>query len=119
MPEFLTLLPPLEARQILLDSFSSNPQTETIDTEFALGRVTAKPVTAPFSLPSFARSTVDGYAVLAADTHGASESLPAYLNNIGEVPMGGTPDFALEDTQCAVIHTGGMLPDGSRWGCDG
>ena len=38
--------------------------------------------------------------VLAADTHGASESLPAYLNNVGEVPMGGTPDFALDG--CAM-----------------
>ncbi|KAA3643557.1 MAG: molybdopterin molybdenumtransferase MoeA [Chloroflexi bacterium] len=113
MPEFLTLLPPLEARQNLLDNFTPNLESETIDTQSALGRVTAGPVTAPFSLPSFARSTVDGFAVRAADTHGAGESLPAYLNNVGEVPMGGVPDFGIEATQCAVIHTGGMLPEGA------
>ena len=113
MPEFLTLLPPLEARQTLLNNFTPEIQAETIETQSALGRVTAGPVPAPFSLPSFARSTVDGYAVRAADTHGAGESLPAYLHTIGEVPMGGVPNFAIEATQCAVIHTGGMLPEGA------
>ena len=45
----------------------------------ALGRVPGEPVLAPHDLPGFARSTVDGYAVRAADTYGASEGLPGYL----------------------------------------
>jgi molybdopterin molybdotransferase len=45
----------------------------------ALRRVPARPVTAPHPLPGFARSTVDGYAVRAADTYGVSEGLPGYL----------------------------------------
>ena len=63
--------------------------------------------------PLFARTTVDGFAVRAADTFGASESLPAYLNLVGEVPMGAAPAFILGPAQCALIHTGGMLPQGA------
>ena len=55
----------------------------------ALHRVPAGPVTAPHALPGFARSTVDGYAVRAADTYGVSEGLPGYLQVTGAVPMGG------------------------------
>lgn len=114
MPEFLTLLPPDEARALLL---SHLPQPvadpESIDVSSSLGRVLAEDIHAPQPLPDFQRSTVDGYAVQAADTHGASDSLPAYLHLVGEVPMGDAPAFEVGPSQCALIHTGGMLPDGT------
>jgi molybdopterin molybdotransferase len=78
-----------------------------------LGRVLAEDIRAPHPLPDFQRSTVDGYAVRSGDTHGASDSLPAYLTLIGEVPMGDAPTFEIRAGQCALIHTGGMLPNGS------
>jgi len=114
MPEFLTLLPPDEAR-ILLLSYLSQPITdsEVINVFSALGRILAEDIIAPHPLPNFQRSTVDGYAVRASDTHGASDSLPAYLNLIGEVPMGDAPTFEISAGQCALIHTGGMLPNGT------
>jgi molybdopterin molybdotransferase len=56
---------------------------------------------------------VDGFAVTAESTYGAGETLPAYLRLIGEVPMGGEPDFKINRRQSAVIHTGGMLPEGA------
>lgn len=112
MPEFLTLLPPDDARNLLLSYLSqSRGESETIDVPLALGRILAHDIMAPHPLPEFQRSTVDGYAVHAADTHGASDSLPAYLNLIGEVPMGDSPGFKIGTGQCALIHTGGMLPD--------
>jgi molybdopterin molybdotransferase len=114
MPEFLTLLPPEEARALLL-SHLSQPiiDSEFIDVPSALGRILAEDVVAPQPLPDFQRSTVDGYAVRAKDTHGASDSLPAYLNLMGEVPMGDAPVFEIGTGQCALIHTGGMLPNGA------
>ena len=114
MPEFLTLLPPDEARALLL-SHLSQPITdsEVINVPASLGRVLAEDVVAQQPLPDFQRSTVDGYAVRAKDTHGASDSLPAYLNLIGEVPMGNAPAFEIGAGQCALIHTGGMLPNGA------
>jgi molybdopterin molybdotransferase len=114
MPEFLTLLAPDEARDLLLSHLSGAiPDSEWIDVASSVGRVLAADVIAPHPLPDFQRSTVDGYAVRAMDTHGAADSLPAYLHLIGEVPMGDAPPFEIESGQCAVIHTGGMLPDGA------
>ena len=75
--------------------------------------MTARAVIAPEALPAFSRSTVDGFAVRARDTFGASESLPAYLALAGEVPMGAAPGFTLAAGQAALIHTGGMLPEGA------
>src|SRR5580692_1340584 len=63
----------------------------------ALRRVTAEPVRAPHPLPGFARSTVDGYAVRAADTYGASEGLPGYLTVTGAVRMGTVPGVTAPD----------------------
>ncbi len=83
----------------------------SIDTSLALGRVTAEPVVASYPLPSFTRSAMDGYAVRAADTFGASDSLPAYLRLVGEAPMGALTELTLRPGECALIHTGGMLPD--------
>ncbi|MBP8048176.1 MAG: molybdopterin molybdenumtransferase MoeA [Anaerolineales bacterium] len=114
MPEFLTLLPPDEARDKLLAHLSSpKSDSDSIDILHALGRVTAEDIVAPHPLPDFQRTTVDGYAVRAKDTFGATDSLPAYLNLIGEVPMGDSPSFEIGAGQCALIHTGGMLPKGA------
>lgn len=114
MPEFLTLLPPDEAREKLLAALSrATPDSEILAVDSALGRVTAEDIVAPHPLPEFPRTTVDGYAVRAADTFGATDSLPAYLHLIGEVPMGDEPSIEIGAGQCALIHTGGMLPDGA------
>jgi molybdopterin molybdotransferase len=113
MPEFLELFPPQEALAALLDTLDILPKGEEIAARQALGRVTAEPVIASYPLPSFPRSTVDGYAVRASDTHGASDSLPAYLRMIAEVPMGAEAGIELTLGVCARIHTGGMLPVGA------
>ncbi len=113
MPEFLELLPPPEALAKLLENIHPQPQAERILTVEALGRVTAAPLRAAQPLPAFPRSTVDGYVVRAADTHGASDSLPAYLAVTGEIPMGAAAEIVLQRGQCALIHTGGMLPEGA------
>jgi len=114
MPEFLTLLPPEEAREKLFSHLPDpKPASEEINVVSSLGRVTAEDVHAPQPLPDFRRSTVDGFTVRARDTYGASDSLPGYLILAGEVPMGDAPKSALEPGQCMTIHTGGMLPEGA------
>jgi molybdopterin molybdotransferase len=114
MPEFLELLPPPEALKRWMAHLPEPlPETEELDTFKALGRVTTREITSPEALPAFPRSTVDGFAVVARDTFGASDALPAYLTLAGEVPMGRQPDFNLHPTQAALIYTGGMLPEGA------
>lgn len=110
MPEFLTLRTPEAALNLFLPRVKITTGSESVGIHQALGRVVAVPITAPFALPTFPRSTVDGYAVRAADTYGASESLPAYLRLVGEVPMGNAPELDIHRSSCALIHTGGMLP---------
>jgi len=114
MPEFLKLVPPQEALGILFSKINPQTQAEIVPVQDALARVASEDILSPQDLPDFRRSTVDGYAVLAKNTHGASETLPAYLNIAGEVPMGSRPDFSLSGKVCSVIHTGGMLPPGAN-----
>jgi len=114
VPEFLELLPPAAALEKLLKQLPKSVlPSEDIATIDSLGRVLKSQVLAPEPLPAFARSTVDGYALHAADTFGANESLPAYLPLMGEVPMGTAPGFELPRGAAAAIHTGGMLPVGA------
>jgi molybdopterin molybdotransferase len=79
----------------------------------ALHRVPVASVTAPHALPGFARSTVDGYAVRAADTYGVSEGLPGYLQVAGAVRMGTEPGVAVGPGTVASMPTGGVLPQGA------
>ena len=111
MPEFFNVLPPDDARELLFKHLTAVLSSETISTTDALNRVTAQPVLAPHALPAFRRSTMDGYAVKAASTYGASESLPAFLNVIGEVPMGKLAAVEIGTGEAAIVHTGGMIPE--------
>jgi molybdopterin molybdotransferase len=79
----------------------------------ACDRVLAAPVVAAEHLPGFVRTTVDGYAVHARDTFGASESQPAFLTVVGNVGMGEVPSFEVGLGETARIPTGGMLPKGA------
>ena len=86
---------------------------ETVALADALHRVPAAPVAAPYALPGFARSTVDGYAVRAADTYGVSDGLPGYLDVAGAVRMGAAPDVSVGPGTAVSIPTGGVLPPGA------
>ena len=111
MPEFLKLIPVQQALQILLSHMDVKVKGESTETINSFGRVTTASICSPLPLPAFPRATVDGYAVRAADTFGASESLPAYLHLIGEVQMGSSPGFDINRGEIGLIHTGGMLPE--------
>ena len=113
MPELFTVLTPSAAIQKLFDQLPSSVGADVVPLHEALDRVIAESPVAPEALPAFPRSAMDGYAVRAADTFGASESLPAYLTVIGESPMGKAPAFEIGKGQAAIIHTGGMLPKGA------
>jgi molybdopterin molybdotransferase len=64
-------------------------------------------------IPGFDRSTVDGFALHARDTVGASDALPAFLRYRGSIPMGAAPALTLQSDECAYIPTGGVLPPGA------
>lgn len=102
------------AREIFDKNFNILPlQSEDISITSAAGRIITKDIVSPVDLPDFNRSSMDGYAVRAQDTFGATESLPAYLQIIGEVLMGEEPGVVINKGTAAKISTGGMLPKGS------
>jgi len=87
--------------------------SKTVPLLEALDRVLAQSLTSPVDLPAEARSTMDGFAVRAADTFGANQSSPCYLTIVGEVRMGEHPDGAIIPGSCMKIPTGGLLPEGA------
>jgi molybdenum cofactor synthesis domain-containing protein len=85
----------------------------TIATTDALGLVTAEPVTARESVPPFANSAMDGYAVRAADLAGASAVRPVRLTVVDELPAGRAPSVAVGPGEAIRIMTGAPVPDGA------
>ena len=107
-----------EAREKIWKLFESRPlESETISLDEAVScncsRILAKDLYVSENIPGFRRSTVDGYAVLAADTAGAGEAIPVFLKQTGTVSMGKPADFSIRGGECAYVPTGGMLPDGA------
>jgi putative molybdopterin biosynthesis protein len=87
---------------------------ETVLLDAALGRVAADDIAARGDVPSFDRSDFDGFAVRAADTYGATEEQPRYLELLPEViAPGKVPQSAVDRGTAATIATGGMLPRGA------
>lgn len=86
---------------------------ESIPLAKAAGRILAKPFYAPFALPGFRRSTMDGYAVRARDTFGASETSPALLTVEGACQMGKMPELTMQPGYAMPIFTGAPLPEGA------
>src|SRR5688572_13818791 len=111
--ELFNVLTPADAYAVLERHLPLEVRTERVPTAEALGRVLAEDLRSPGDLPSFPRSTMDGFAVRAADTYGASEGLPAYLSVVGEVLMGRQPRTRVSIAQAARIATGGMIPEGA------
>ncbi len=111
---FRKLLSFSEARQLLKQNFSAKPiGTEKVSISEAHNRVLAQNVVAPLNIPPFSRSTVDGYAVKAADTFGASEDKPVSLRFCGHVAIGESSSIVVEKGLAAEIVTGAPLPDGA------
>ncbi|MDD4571927.1 MAG: molybdopterin molybdotransferase MoeA [Clostridia bacterium] len=100
-----------EVLDVIKENFT-HLSAEQVDLLNAGGRVAAENIYATEDVPAFDRSTVDGYAVKAADTFGASESIPALLNLSGQVKMGEKADV-LPPSAVIYVPTGGMLPEGA------
>jgi molybdopterin molybdotransferase len=111
--ELFNVLTPPDAYAVLEARLPGERRSERVRTAEALGRVLAEDLRSPSDLPSFPRSMMDGFAVRAADTYGASDGLPAYLTVQGDVLMGTRPEVRVSVGQAARIATGGMIPDGA------
>ena len=96
----------------LIRTFSCVGQ-EVLPLGQSVGRILAQDISSDIDLPEFDRATMDGYAVRARSTFGASENLPALFTIAGSVEMGEVPTVSVKAGEAVRIATGGMLPDGA------
>ena len=110
----LTVKTPEEVLEVIFERFKTlGHPAENVLTADLLGRVLSGDIVADEFVPGFDRSTVDGYAVLASDTFGCSDSIPAVLELSGEILMGKAANCAIKPGVCFAVSTGGDLPEGT------
>ena len=102
-----------DAQEIIDAAGTPLTRTEALSIRDARGRVLAEDVTAPADVPPFARAAMDGYAVRAADTAGASRDRPAVLRCLERIYTGQMPVYPVADGLCSEVATGAPMPDGA------
>lgn len=113
MKPFKELMPREEAVKIILEKVKHVTRTEKVPIQDSIGRVLAVDVVAGFNVPPFDRASMDGYAVKAKDTKGASKTSPIKLKLIGAQHTGGVYEGTVDDGECLEIATGSPMPDGA------
>ncbi|HEY5262359.1 MAG TPA: gephyrin-like molybdotransferase Glp [Solirubrobacteraceae bacterium] len=101
-----------EARRLVLEGVSSLP-SERLALRESLGRVLAEDVASGEDVPAFDNSAMDGFAVCAAETHGAGLESPLILSVVDESRAGHPATSSLEAGQAIAISTGGVIPTGA------
>ncbi|MBV9279029.1 MAG: molybdopterin molybdotransferase MoeA [Chloroflexi bacterium] len=112
MARLTDLLSVEEARERILARFS-RLDAEEVPLERSHGRVLATDVTATVTLPPFANSSMDGFALVSASTSAASRDAPASFEVVAHIPAGFASDASIQPGQCARIMTGAPLPAGT------
>lgn len=112
--EMFTVKKRKDVLNLLESEFNTkNIEIEEVDILDSVGRIISQDIISTENVPEFVRSTVDGYAVKAKNTIGSSDSLPAFLNIVGESKMGEGTDIELKNYQSVYVPTGGIVPKGA------
>jgi len=101
------------AKRIVMDSTRVITKTERVKLRESAGRVLAVSIQAKIDVPGFRRGAMDGYAVIAEDTFGASRTAPKHLQLKGKIFAGMKPEFPVESGTCVQISTGAPMPEGA------
>jgi molybdopterin molybdotransferase len=113
MRPFTSVIPFDEAVRIVMSAAVPIERTEIVSISDADGRVLARDVVAPDDVPAFDRAAMDGYAVVAANTSGATADAPRSLTCVGRLFTGETPTRAVGRGECIEIATGAPMPPGA------
>jgi len=99
--------------QIVMDAARPIERTEQVTLLEAVGRVLAEEICASMDVPPFARAAMDGYAVRAEDTFGASNFSPRILELIEVIHAGESARLSVRPATCIQVATGAPMPDGA------
>ena len=113
MRPFQSTIPLTEAQDIIASATAPLDRVEAVPLREARGRVLAHDVTAPADVPPFARAAMDGYAVRAADTAGATRDTPVRLTRVETIYTGQMPVKSVAAGLCSEVATGAPMPDGA------
>ncbi len=113
MRPFSSLVSLEDAKSIILENTKPLEEQEGVPIENAHGRAMAEDIKAEMDVPPFARSAMDGFAVIAEDTFGAGEFSPKTLKVIGVVRAGDEPSVTVGKGEAAEVATGAVLPEGA------
>ena len=80
----------------------------------ALGRILGQDLISPIDIPPFDRAAMDGFAVRAEDTYGASVSSPIFLRSVGRIETGDVPPLGVNKGEAVLVATGGQMPHGAN-----
>jgi molybdopterin molybdotransferase len=106
------LLSVQEALQRILERFSAVSTTSS-PLERSLGLILAEDIYSNIDQPPFTNSAMDGFAVVSADTAGASAAQPVHLKVVMDIPAGSLAQGPIVPGQAARIMTGGIVPEGA------
>ena len=106
-------IPLEEARRLLDAAITPIDRTERVAIDDANGRVLARSIASSEDVPPFDRAAMDGYAVIAEDTFGASADEPAALRLVDRVFTGQITSTTVTRGTCIEVATGAPLPDGA------
>ncbi len=113
MKPFTKLLSFEEALQVAMHNISPIGDTETLGLDDSTDRVIARDVVSSEEVPRFDRAAMDGYAVIAEDTYGATEEEPAGLKLVGTLHAADLASRRMEPGECIQVATGSPLPEGA------
>lgn len=113
MRPFSSLISLEEARTLILDNVRPVLESETVAIGEAAQRVLSEDIKADLEVPPFARSAMDGFAVLAEDTYGAGQFSPKLLDVVGKIRAGDEPSINIEKGEAVEVATGAPLPGGA------
>ncbi|MBO3840158.1 MAG: molybdenum cofactor biosynthesis protein [Candidatus Brockarchaeota archaeon] len=114
MKTFRLLVSLEEALQLVYSRIKQVGAVEEVDLDEASGRVSAENVKAPFDVPLFDRSAMDGYCVRAEDVYGANQFNPVRLRIVGSVGVDEEPKISIKPGECVQVATGSIIPEGGN-----
>ncbi len=111
--DFFNVVSVDRGRELIMESFEDfKLGTELVNILDSVDRTLAKDILSDINVPDFNRSTMDGYGILAEDSHGASETIPSILTILGEIKMGEISGIKINPGEAVYIPTGAMVPEG-------
>ena len=113
MRPFQSTIPLAHAQDIIAAAASPLDRTEKVQLREARGRVLARDLMAPADVPPFSRAAMDGYAVRAADTAGATRDTPVRLRCVEQIYTGQMPVQVVAAGLCSEVATGAPMPEGA------